>query len=255
VIDENAQATRKVGRNMGWVVQFEGQMLVCGLLAKALYDSPDRDWLNALLRNSLFDSVPFGGTLPEIASALRHLRRWAESAGLGLDEAAMALIHDDYTRLFVGPGRLLAAPWESVYTNSERAVFQMETVSVKNWYRRFDLALASEYNEPADHIGLEFGFLAHLASLTIAASEIRDGADVKRLIVAQRDFVAQHILKWVPRWADDVIQNARTDFYRGLALLASGTAKEAGSFFSIMSKHSSQSGPFEIAEPIAKIDR
>jgi putative dimethyl sulfoxide reductase chaperone len=252
MIGENANPPRMGGRNMAWVAQFEGQMLVCGLLAKALYDSPDHVWLNALVQNSVFDSTPVANTLPEIASALGYLQNWARSGGHGLDEAAMSLIREDYTRLFVGPGRLSAAPWESVYTNKDRAVFQMETVSVKNWYRRFDLALASEYNEPADHIGLEFGFLAHLAHLTIAASEIRDGADVKRLIVAQRDFLAQHILKWVPRWADDVVEYARTDFYRGLALLASGTAKEAGSFFSIISQHSPQSGPFEIAEPHSK---
>ena len=144
----------------------------------------------------------------------------------------------------MGPNRLLAAPWESVYTNKERAVFQMETVSVKNWYLRFDLALASEYNEPADHIGLEFAFLADLAARTIEASEIRDGAEVQRLIAAQRGFLAQHVLPWVPRWANDVLMHARTDLYRGLAWLARGTAIEASSFFSVEQQKTRQAGAF-----------
>src|SRR3546814_4250647 len=125
----------------------------------------------------------------------------------------------------------LAPPWESVYTNKDGAVFQRETVSVKNWFLRFDLVLESSFNEPADHIGLEFGFLAHLAELAIAASEIEDGGEVKRLVDAQRGFISQHMLVWVPRWADDVVRHARTDLYRGVGWLARGVILEAASFF------------------------
>jgi TorA maturation chaperone TorD len=192
----------------------------------------------------VFDSIPFGSDLPEIASALGCLQRWAEAARDGLSDDAFSAVADDYTRLFVGPGRLPAAPWESVYTNKDRAVFQMETVSVKNWYNRFDLALASDYNEPADHVGLEFGFLADISARTLAAAEIRDGEDVKRLIDAQRGFISQHVLRWVPRWANDVIENARTDLYIGLAWLARGTAMEAGSFFAATGEQTRQVGPF-----------
>jgi TorA maturation chaperone TorD len=243
-INERHDMGKKRGKNMGWVAQFEGQMLVCGLLAKALYGAPDRPWLNVLSRKRVFDSIPFGSDLPEIASALECLQRWTKNASGGLNDDAFERISDDYTCLFVGPNQLLAAPWESVYTNKDRAVFQRETVSVKNWYLRFDLALATEYNEPADHVGLEFGFLAHLAELTIAASDIRDGAEVKRLIDAQRAFLAHHILPWVPRWANEVIEHARTDFYRGLASLARGTALEAGSFFFAGTQAKKQAGAF-----------
>jgi TorA maturation chaperone TorD len=242
---QDHEAPRR-GRNMDWVAQFEGQMLVCGFLAKMLYAAPDREWLNSLICNRVLDSIPFGSTLPDVVSALATLQRWADPLQHGLDDATFAEISDDYTRLFVGPGRLPAAPWESVYTNKDRAVFQMETVSVKNWYRRFDLVLASEYNEPADHIGLEFGFLAHLSKLTIAASEIRDGAEVTTLIDAQRAFLSYHVLPWVPRWAADVLDNAQTDLYCGLAWLARGTAIEAGSFFSIAGHQTRQVGAFRI---------
>ncbi len=231
ILGDNTGMEKRRGKNMDWVVQFEGQMVVCGLLAKALYGMPDRDWLNGLLQDRIFDTIPLGRTLPELTTARELLSGWADIESNGIDDATFINLRDDYTRLFVGPGELPAPPWESVYTNKDRAVFQRETVSVKNWYLRFDLVLASEYNEPADHIGLEFGFLAHLAELTIAASDIRDGAEVKRLIHAQRGFLSQHLLKWAPRWADDVANNARTDFYRGLGWLARGTVMEASSFF------------------------
>jgi putative dimethyl sulfoxide reductase chaperone len=232
------------GRNPDWVVQFEGQMLVCGMLAKALYGVPDREWLGRIARKRLFDEIPFGSALPEISTALSKLKGWMEGVSGPLDDAAFVAVRDDYTRLFVGPNQLLAAPWESVYTNKDRAVFQRETVSVKNWYQRFDLVLESSYNEPADHIGLEFAFLAHLAKLTVAASDIRDGGEVKRLIDAQRGFLSQHMLRWVPRWADDVVRYARNDLYCGLGWLARGTVLEAASFFGADVDKAKEQGAF-----------
>ena len=129
---------------MEWVVQFEGQMLVCAFLAKALYGAPDREWLEMLVSNRAFESVPFGQTQPEMMAALNHLQKWARQ---GIDNAGFALMCSDYAKLFVGPQRLLAPPWESVYANKDRAVFQMETASVKNWYLRFDLALVNHITQ------------------------------------------------------------------------------------------------------------
>ena len=243
--DAREPADRSYGKNMGWVVQFEGQMLVFGLLAKAFYAGPDRAWLDALVAEDVFASVPFGTDLAEVASALDCLRSWTSAQIGGMSDEAFADLEIDYTRLFVGPNRLLAAPWESAYTNKDRAIFQLEAVSVKNWYARFELGLASAINEPADHVGLELAFLADLAARTVAAAGTRDGAEVRRLVDAQRGFLKQHILPWVTRWTDDVVRHASTDLYRGLAWLARGAVLEAASFFTVEQQQSSRSGPFQ----------
>lgn len=242
-LDASGPGTRR-GRNMDWVAQFEGQMLVCAALAKAFYGAPDREWLDAILGDGALLSIPFGGDSQEVRAASECLSAWADALGGRTSDEAFDALNSDYGRLFVGPARLLAAPWESVYMNKDQAVFQRETVSVKNWYARFGLALTSNVNEPADHAGLEFSFLASLAELTIAASEIRDGQEVKRLVDAQRAFVGQHLLKWVPRWADDVTAHARTDFYRGFGWLARGCALEMGSFFAVTADRPQVAGAF-----------
>ncbi|MGE0804140.1 MAG: molecular chaperone [Burkholderiaceae bacterium] len=229
-----------------WIRQFDGQMLVCGLLAKALYGAPDRGWLDQLIVNSVFDAIPFGEALPEMAEAAARLKAWADSHRAGLDDAAFEVLSDDYTRLFVGPGRLGAAPWESVYVNKDRAVFQLETAAVSRWYERFGVAIASDYNEPADHVGLEFSFMAHLANLTVQASMDEDGEEVGRLIAAQRGFVGQHLARWVPAWADEVERNAKTGCYVALAALARAAVAELQSFFAVSLPRVPASGPFRI---------
>lgn len=241
---QEPKRARKRNRDAEWLPQFEGQMLVCGVLAKALYGTPDRDWIASLAARRMFGEIPFGAARPEIAKAAALLQGWAEGAEGGLDDDGFVTIRDDYTRLFVGPHQLLAAPWESVYSNKDRAVFQRETVSVRNWYLRFDLVLASAHNEPADHIGLQFGFLAHLAELTLSAAALTDGREVTRLIDAQRGFLSQHMLAWAPRWADDVVAGARTDFYRGLGWLARGTVLEAASFVAATAVERKRQGAF-----------
>lgn len=241
---EEPKAGKKRDRNAEWLTQFEGQMLVSGLLAKALYGMPDRDWIAGIAARPMFGEIPFGVDRPEIATAASLLGAWARGFAAGRDETGFDAIRDDYNRLFVGPHQLLAAPWESVYSNKDRAVFQRETVSVRNWYLRFDLVLASAHNEPADHVGLQFGFLAHLAELTLSAAALSDGREVTRLIDAQRGFLAQHMLPWVPRWADDVVANARTDFHRGLGWLARGAVLEAASFVAATTAERKQQGAF-----------
>src|SRR3546814_14087500 len=53
------------------------------------------------------------------------------------------------------------------------------------------------------------------------------------LVDAQRGVISQHMLVWVPSWADDVVRNARTDLYRGVGWLARGVIREAASFCEI----------------------
>ncbi|MDR7155724.1 TorA maturation chaperone TorD [Sphingobium xenophagum] len=234
----------KAAKNTEWIVQFETQMLVSAFLAKALYQEPDVAWLHAIAEEKLFDALPPYAENRDVEDALALLRSGSASLLGEHRDGAVEAICRDYMHLFVGPGRLLAAPWGSVYSNKDRAVFQTETVGVKNWYKRFSLGLATEYNEPADHVGLEFSFLSHLSKLTIAASKQFDGEEVKRLIAAQRGFLTQHMLRWIPSWADAVEAHAQTEWFLGLASLSRAVLTEAKSFLAIALVEHRDTGPF-----------
>ena len=77
-----------------------------------------------------------------------------------LDEATVDAIRSEYTRLFLGPDKLIAPPWESCYTSKERALFQESTLHVRSWYQQYSYVPAGYPTHPDDHISLMMHFLA-----------------------------------------------------------------------------------------------
>jgi putative dimethyl sulfoxide reductase chaperone len=200
-----------------------GEVLLLNLLGKALYEEPDRAWLETLIADQVFDESPLGASQPEIRRGLELLQEWSRRRAGGLSENDFREIRTDYTRLFIGLDTLPTAPWESVYFNRERLVFQEQTLQVREWYSRFGLQVEKLNREPDDHIGLEFLFISHLASLSLQAIENADQTGLDKALQAQRDFLSEHLLRWGPVWAGLVKQHAATDFYRGIAHLAHGS--------------------------------
>lgn len=214
------------GTVLNWTDILMGEALICGLLSKALYIYPDKAWLQSLIDGDVFAEAPFGSGQADIDAGLALLQGWSAENTDQLSQAAFDAVEADYMHLFVGPGKLLAPPWESVYSNRERVLFQKETLQVRNWYRRFDLQIEHLYNQPDDHIGIEFSFLAHLAQLSLQAFEAGDQPRFEKVLNAQREFIRTHLSRWVPRWSADVVANARTPFFTGLAQVAIGVLKE-----------------------------
>jgi TorA maturation chaperone TorD len=202
-----------------------GEALLFNLLGKLLYSFPDGDWLRSLYSDEVFTEAPFAMQQPEVVKGLELLNRWGNPPG-GIDESMLQDLNADNTRLFYGPGRVLAPLWESVYFTEERLVFQESTLDVRRWYQRFGLEPENLHKEPDDHIALEMAFLAHLASLGVQALEIGEEEECERLLQAQREFAEQHLLKWAAVWCQQVIENTRTDFYRGIALIMRGALAE-----------------------------
>ena len=209
-----------------WPAILAGEALVFGLLGKLLFDEPQPAFVQTLADEAVFDEIPFGAGRAEVDAGLQLLQQWSRQHQGGLLNGAFDDLRGDFTRLFVGPGKVLAVPWESAQLHLERPIFQEETLQVRNWYRRFGLEAAKLYNEPDDHIGLELAFLAHLAQRGLAALAEGDQARLAAVLEAQRQFLAAHPLRWIPAWCDQVEAHARTDFYRGVALVTRGALAE-----------------------------
>lgn len=214
-----------------WTSFFTAETLACGLLGKLLLAPPQGDWLRDIAGQDVFSEIPLGAEIEAAVQGSALMQQWAAKYVQDHAGELHQSMQDDYTRLFVGPGKVLAAPWESVYKTKERLIFQEDTLEVRNWYRRFGLESETIYKEPDDHIGLELLFIAHLAEKGLGAVQAQDHQGLNDMLRAQWQFLREHPLTWINLWAADVVEFSRTDFYRGIALLVKGTCLEIKATF------------------------
>ena len=201
-----------------------GQGLAYRFLARCFHEPPRHEWFAELVEGRLFEAWPFPSSGEDTAAGLRLLRAFCER----WDPARHGELEWDFNRLFVGPGEMLAPPWESVHCSKTRLTFQEATVEVREIYRRFGMQAPAIHREPDDHIALELAFFAHLSDLAAEAERRSATPELERCFEAQRDFLQHHLLKWVPACLALVDAHAETDYYRGTARLTLGSlAKSA----------------------------
>jgi TorA maturation chaperone TorD len=89
-------------------------------------------------------------------------------------------------------------------------------------YRSMGLQRGSGFREPEDHIAVELQFMAHLCEKTGEALRAGNYGEAKRYLEVQRGFLVEHLTKWVPLLAADILQTATREFYRAVAKITRG---------------------------------
>lgn len=149
----------------------------------------------------------------------------------GIAEGPVPLARD-HQALFVGPGPLLAPPYESVYLSREHLLFEEQTLQVREAYRAFGLVAPALNREPDDHIGLELHFLAEVCLRSLDALDAGDDDRLDATLAAHQAFLTDHLLVWGPDCLGRIREHATTDYFRGVALLTSGLLDQARETFS-----------------------
>lgn len=187
-------------------------------LWRAFCDEPDQAFLDAIVDPAI--SIALGTLLGEESDAVKAQGRLASLAS---ERGALERLKGDYVRLFIGPGRLPAPPWESVYITGERLLFQQSTLDVREVYRLAGYQSAGYPHEADDHLATELGFMRALASDSERACISGDDERLAVLLSRQIMFLSEHVNAWVPRFADELsVARPRVagDFYRLLASMA-----------------------------------
>lgn len=162
--------------------------------------------------------------LEEIEAALAELGSEARDAAISLKASYHALpdtrhLAVDHAALFLGPFLVLAPPYGSIYLEDGRKLMGASTVDVRRHYRSLGLDLATEFKAAPDHVSAELEFMYVLISRCLAAIDVGDFGLLAENIRHQRVFLENHLGAWVPAFADKIIANAQTDYYRNLAAL------------------------------------
>ena len=124
----------------------------------------------------------------------------------------------EYTRLFLGPEDYIAAPWESVYTSKERALFQQSTLDVRYWFSVNGYTAGGYPNFPDDHISIMLHFLALMSAKANDALIVGEMDVCRKLLKDQKQFEKEHMLNWLTRYAQDMQGSESNFFYPQLAI-------------------------------------
>ncbi len=122
----------------------------------------------------------------------------------------------DYTRLFVGPFKLLAPPYGSVYLEDNR-IMGVSTLDVRSCYESEGMDIVIK--EAPDHIAVELEFMYYLAVKQIQATKEEKSQDIQLYRKKQKSFLCSHLARWLPEFTENVQKHAHTEFYRKLASL------------------------------------
>ncbi|WP_062266081.1 TorD/DmsD family molecular chaperone [Endozoicomonas arenosclerae] len=200
--------------------QLAGLHIASQFFYRLFHQSPDPIWIESLKQESLLQYWPLDLD-PADQSLLDQFQQSLETD--------IKILANDYADLFVGPDKLLAAPWASVYLTEEQINCGQPTQLVKAFYREFGIEIDTGETEPEDHIGLMFAFLAHLTQEALAAAESNDQT-IESWITACRAFLENHLLTWAPRFLELVQEHAKTDFYRDGGRLCTITLQQFADF-------------------------
>lgn len=126
-----------------------------------------------------------------LAAYARATREAAASDGRDAAECCAV----EYTRLFVGPPRPAAAPWETMHrggaaVGGATVGFGQATFEMRALLREAGLEVKNENNQYEDHIGIE---LLYLSALCARAAEGEEGA-----VEEVRTFAEDRLLAWLP---------------------------------------------------------
>jgi TorA maturation chaperone TorD len=127
------------------------------------------------------------------------------------------LLEIDYARLFVGPFNLLAPPYGSVYLEGERQVMGSSTADVQMRYRAVGLDIDTGFKDAPDHVAAELEFMHFLIFKAMEAAGQGAADQVIASLTNQQAFLEIHLGAWIHEFADNVVKNATTSFYRNLA--------------------------------------
>jgi len=123
----------------------------------------------------------------------------------------------EYASLFLGLKKKPAHPSESVYTGGGHYKYQDARDQVFKIYMRANVDKVKEFTEPEDHIAVELQFMEYLCRKTVEALEKDERDEAKKFLQTQREFVDDHLAKWVPQFTQDILESAEVDFYKGVA--------------------------------------
>jgi len=129
------------------------------------------------------------------------------------DDTLINQVYNEYMRLFVGPQKLIAPPWESVYRSHQGLLFQESTLTIREIYRKQGFQAEGYPRVADDSLALELDFMGRMAEKSLAALVNGQDAELAETLAVQESFVRVHLLFWVPKMMERMSSSEFRLFY------------------------------------------
>lgn len=170
-------------------------------------------WANLarLLSDVFWEPLPFS---PE---AMGHLKQASEAFGPAGAQAFAAFeqvktpqdLAPLYSKLFLGPFELLAAPYASVYLEGDESSAGVTRDWLLSLYSQGGYELPPRAGDLPDHLAVELEFFyLSLANYLLEGDE----AALERALNLR-----QHLAAWLPDWQKQLVQYEQAEYYARLA--------------------------------------
>lgn len=199
----------------------EARIFAYDFLRRAFWVEPSLEYLRWITQEGYLEAFPFQTENDEIKKGIQSLKNYIRTHDV-LQEREFDALHWDYTRMFIGPDKLLAPLWESAYVQENRLLFQEQTLKVRQAYLKYNVLPKQFKREADDHLGLELDFMYQLSVHALNAVSKGDLSRLTLLLDDQKTFLFEHLLKWVPDLSKAIIESANLDFYRAMANILKG---------------------------------
>ncbi len=127
---------------------------------------------------------------------------------------------EEYTRLFLGPGKHIS-PHESIHYERDDGDWGRHwgasTVEVKKFVESLGLQYKESDTSIPDHISVELELMQKIITKEKEVWSDNDGKDVLHYLKIEKMFMEDHIIKWIPRFCDEITADAELSFYREMA--------------------------------------
>lgn len=211
--------------------QIQGAGLALSLVSKLVYEEPDEDVIRNLIREDVFEEVPFGEDDEAVAGGAALLRAWCQEHREDDPERFGLSIRDlksDWFMLFIGPSIPHAPSWAGYYLSPKSEMFSLVTLEVRKIYRSWGYEPDGINKEPEDFLSIMLGFISALIE-----REGDEADSVEAAAKTQQLLLSKYILPWITLWDWAVAKYAKTDFYRGLGRLVLGLCRAYSARFGI----------------------
>lgn len=165
--------------------------------------------------------IDFGARLEKLERHLAFLSSNAFAPAVLLQKELrpenLEKLQAEFARLFIGPYRLAAAPYGSIYLEGKRKIMGDSTIDVRQRYLDCGLDISENFKDAPDHVAAELEFMYFLITKEINAilsEQLEEGAES---LYRQKSFLTDHLGCWIVDFSQNIEMSTECEFYLNLA--------------------------------------